>query len=74
MSKLPRIKPKQLIKTLKKAGFIFDHATGSHYIFYKENLSYPITVPFHGKDLKVGTLSAIIKQAGISVDELIELL
>ncbi|KKQ53783.1 MAG: YcfA family protein [Candidatus Falkowbacteria bacterium GW2011_GWC2_38_22] len=74
MPKLPRIKPKQLIKALKKADFILDHTTGSHYFFTKDSCSYPITVPFHNKDLKLGTLSAILKQAKISVQELIDLL
>jgi len=31
-------------------------------------------VPFHTKDLKRGTLAGIIKQAGLSLDELIDLL
>ena len=51
MPKLPRVKPKQLIKALKKADFYVDHITGSHYVFYKDANSLPISVPFHNKDL-----------------------
>jgi len=29
-------------------------------------------VPYHKKDLKPGTLRAILKQAGLSVDDLIK--
>ena len=74
MPRLPRIKPKQLIKALKKAGFVLDHTTGSHYFFTSNKIAHPITVPFHNNDLKLGTLSAILKQAKISVQELIDLL
>jgi predicted RNA binding protein YcfA (HicA-like mRNA interferase family) len=74
MPKLPRVKPKQLIKTLKKAGFYIDHTTGSHYILYKDDNSPPISVPFHNKDLKTGTLSSILKQAKISTKDFLKLL
>ena len=74
MPRLPRIKPKQLIKALKRAGFVLDHTTGSHYFFYSDKAAHPITVPFHNNDLKLGTLSAILKQAKISIQELIDLL
>lgn len=74
MPKLPRIKPKQLIKALKRANFYVDHVTGSHYIFYKDDNPLPISVPFHNKDLKTGTLSSILKQAKLSTQEFIDLL
>lgn len=74
MSKLPHLKPKQLIKTLKQTGFSINRVSGNHYILYKNDSYPPITVPYHNKDLKTGTLSAILKQAKISIDELIDLL
>ena len=74
MPKLPRIKSKQLIKALKGAGFVLNHTSGSHYFFSSNKIAHPITVPFHNKNLKLGTLSAILKQAKISVQELIDLL
>jgi len=74
MPKLPRLKPKQLIKALKQAGYFVDHINGSHHILYKNDSYLPITVPYHNKDLKTGTLSAILKQAKISTKELIDLL
>ncbi|MFH0854637.1 MAG: type II toxin-antitoxin system HicA family toxin [bacterium] len=52
MPKLPRIKPAKLIKALERAGFYVDHITGSHYILYKNDKSFPVVVPFHNKDLK----------------------
>ena len=74
MPKLPRLKPKQLIKALKRAGFAVDRISGGHYIFYKNDFYPPIAVPYHNKDLKIGTLSAILKQAKISTNQLINLL
>jgi len=74
MPKLPRVKPKQVIKALKKAGFYIDHISGSHYILYKDEYSPPISIPYHNKDLKIGTLKSILKQAKLSVKKFIELL
>jgi predicted RNA binding protein YcfA (HicA-like mRNA interferase family) len=33
-----------------------------------------VTVPFHRKDLKRGTLKSILEQAGLSIEEFIRLL
>ncbi len=74
MPKLPRVKPKRLIKVLKKIGFFVDHISGSHYILYRDNRSLPISVPFHNKDLKTGTLAGILKQSKLSRQKFIDLL
>ncbi|MFY9457787.1 MAG: type II toxin-antitoxin system HicA family toxin [Candidatus Spechtbacterales bacterium] len=74
MPKLPQIKPTTLLRALQRAGFFIDHVTGSHYIFYKDDKSTPISVPRHNKDLKLGTLRSILRQAKMSVKELIEYL
>jgi predicted RNA binding protein YcfA (HicA-like mRNA interferase family) len=34
MPKLPAIKPRQIIRFLEKNGFVLDHTSGSHYIYY----------------------------------------
>ena len=70
MPKLPNWTSKQLIKFLKKNGFVLDHATGSHYIFYHPSSKKRIVVPFHTSNLPKGTLRAILRQAGISKDEI----
>jgi hypothetical protein len=36
--------------------------------------TYRVTVPYHNKDLKPGTLASIITQAGLTVEEFLELL
>ena len=72
MTKLPALKPKQVMKALEKAGFSFVRQKGSHCIYVKGNIG--ITIPYHSKDLKKGTLRHIIKQSGLTVKEFLELL
>ena len=72
---LPVIRPKQLIRMLERAGFIVNRVTGSHYILKhpaKPNLR--VTVPYHNRDLKRGTLQSIVKQAGLTNEEFLNLL
>jgi predicted RNA binding protein YcfA (HicA-like mRNA interferase family) len=73
MSKLPVISGRQCVRALQKVGFVEDHQTGGHVILRRENPTVTISVPNH-KELKKGTLRAIIKQAGLTVDEFVELL
>ncbi len=73
--RLPALKPREVIRALERAGFFLHHATGSHrYFKHPDRPARLVTVPFHTKDLKRGTLAGIIKQAGLSLDELIDLL
>jgi len=59
---------------LRRAGFRVDHYTGSHAIMYKEGHPHPISVPDHRGDIKPGTLRQIIKDAGLAIEDFIELL
>jgi predicted RNA binding protein YcfA (HicA-like mRNA interferase family) len=70
--KLPVVKPGKVIKALKRYGFAVQHTSGSHYILKKERLR--VTIPYHNRDLKPGTLRSIIEQAGLTVEEFLELL
>ena len=56
---------KELVKILKKNGWILDRVSGSHHIMIKEG-KRAVPVPVHGsKDLPKGLISAILKQTGI---------
>ena len=70
--KLPALKPSKVIKALERSGFYVHHTTGSHYILKKEGLR--VTVAFHNKDLKPGTVASIISQAGLTIEEFLDLL
>ncbi len=66
MPKLPRLTPRRIIAVLKRHGFELDHTTGSHYVFYHPRSRRRVTVAYHAKDLPLGTLRSILKEAGIS--------
>jgi predicted RNA binding protein YcfA (HicA-like mRNA interferase family) len=70
--KLPIVKPKKIIRALERHGFSIHHTSGSHYILKKEKMR--VTVPYHNKDLKPRTLTSIIEQAGLTVEEFLSLL
>lgn len=70
MPKLPVFTPKKLIKILERFGFILDHQTGSHAVFYRVSDRRRVVVPMHTKDIPTGTLVAILRQADISKTDL----
>jgi len=70
LPKLPSITPKKVIKILEKNGFLLDHSTGSHMVYYHPEKRRRVTVPFHRKDIPKGTLMSILKQAGIDRENL----
>ncbi|MEK7500595.1 MAG: type II toxin-antitoxin system HicA family toxin [Patescibacteria group bacterium] len=72
MPRLPRVKPREVIRALEKAGFVFIKQKGSHRIYVKGRLG--VTVAYHNKDLKLKTLKHIIEQSGLELEEFIELL
>ena len=69
MPKLPPVSGQEAIRTLQKLGFFQARQRGSHVV-----LRHPdgrgCVVPNH-RELKVGTLAGILRQAGIGVDEFI---
>ena len=71
MNKLPRISGQKCIKALSKADFYFKRQQGSHIILRRDNPFAQVVVPDH-KELDRGTLRAIIRQAGLSVDEFVK--
>ena len=74
MAKLPCLTPQNLAKALEKAGFELDRVKGSHHIYFNHETRRTAVIPFHRKDLKKGTLNDILKEAGISREELEDLL
>lgn len=73
MNQLPGISGRECVKALGKAGFYFKRQHGSHIILRKDNPFAQLVVPDH-KELDKGTLRAIIRQAGLGVDEFTKLL
>jgi predicted RNA binding protein YcfA (HicA-like mRNA interferase family) len=73
MSGLPQISGRDCVKALQKAGFIIKRQQGSHIILRRNEPFAQVVVPDH-QELDRGTLRAIIRQAGLSVDEFLSLL
>jgi predicted RNA binding protein YcfA (HicA-like mRNA interferase family) len=74
MPKLPSFTPQKVIKVLEKKGFVLDRIKGSHHIYYQPETKRRAVVPLHKKDLPKGTLLEILKQVGISKEELRDIL
>jgi len=76
MTKLPIVTSNEVIHGLKKAGFVFDRqGKGSHEIWYNPVTKRRTTVPNHpGVEIHKGTLRAILKEAGLSVEEFLKLI
>lgn len=68
---MPAINSKKLLKFLKKRGFYLHHQVGSHLVLkHEKDEDKRVTLPMHTTDLKPGTLTSILKQAGIDKKEL----
>jgi Predicted periplasmic or secreted lipoprotein len=70
MPKFPSLTPEKVIKLLERNGFVLDRIKGSHHIYYNPETRKRAIVPLHKKDLPKGTMFEILKQAGISREEL----
>ncbi len=69
--KLPRITAKQLIRILKKHGFVFDSSEGSHQHYIHPDKPGKITIPAHpGKIIGPGLLKAIMRQARLKPEDI----
>ena len=73
MGKLKRVSGKKIVKALKKIGFEQVRQRGSHVVMKKLTVDGAVgcVVPMH-KEVAVGTLSGILKQAQITPDEFVE--
>ena len=63
---------KQVVRALRRIGFVVDHQRGSHIFLHNINRNISVVVPQH-TEIKKGTLNNIIKKVGITIDELKEL-
>ncbi len=59
------MKSGELIRELKDAGWLLDRVRGSHHVFKHPERPGIVVVPHPKKDLGIGLVAAIRKQAGI---------
>ncbi len=67
MPKFPGLSGADLVKALEKLGFTKVRQSGSHMVLRRDSTG--CVVPNH-KELKVGTVNGILRQAGVSAEEL----
>ena len=72
-AKLPRISGKEAVRAFLKAGFTEARQKGSHVYLFRKGHPLALSIPQH-KELAPGTLFALIKEAGLTVDEFADLL
>lgn len=73
MSKLPRVSGRECVRALERAGFFVRRQEGSHIILRRNEPFTQLVVPDH-KELDRGTLRAIIRQSGLTVEGFVSLL
>ena len=70
MGQLAGFTYRQVTRKLRRLGFAFDRqARGSHEIWWNPDTRRRTTIPNHPGDVPEGTLSAILKQAGVTIEE-----
>ena len=63
------------LPALRRAGFTVERIKGSHHhLLNAESPSLRVVVPVHRGDLPAGTVNAILRQAGLSQHDLLDLL
>jgi predicted RNA binding protein YcfA (HicA-like mRNA interferase family) len=72
MAQPPSIRAREVARVAQSIGFELDRQRGSHAVYYRASDGRRIVIPMHGsKDLKPGTLRAIINDMGLRVDDFI---
>ncbi len=71
MPRLPLVSGAETVRALERIGFVVLRQRGSHVILRRGSMG--CVVPNH-REIKLGTLGGILKQAGVSADEFLEAL
>ena len=73
MARLAKIPGKDTVKGFEKAGWRVIGQVGSHVVMTKPEVRANLSIPQH-KELSIGTLRALIRHSGMTVDEFLDLL
>ena len=66
MGSLPRVSGTEVVRALERLGFAVVRQRGSHIVMRRGSMG--CVVPNH-RELKLGTLTGVLKQAGVTPDE-----
>ena len=73
MAQLPVVSGAQAVRAFAKAGWTKDRQRGSHLVMLKPGHNVSLSIPQH-RELAPGTLRALIRATGMTVDEFVALL
>ena len=73
MARLANISGREAVRAFQKAGWQVIGQVGSHLVMTKPGERVNLSIPQH-KELSVGTLRALIRHAGMTVEEFLTLL
>jgi len=72
MARLGNISGREAVKAFRHAGWRAIGQVGSHVVMVKPGIRVNLSIPQH-RELSVGTLRALIRDAGLTVEEFLEL-
>ena len=72
MSRLPQIRPKDLVKFFLKHGFVVSRQVGSHLRLTHSDVR-GITIAMHNQPISPGTLGSILRQAVMTRNQFLEM-
>ena len=69
MPKLPHVSGAEVLRALERLGFVKVRQKGSHVIMRRGAIG--CVVPLH-REVKVGTLAGVLRQAGVTADDFLK--
>ncbi len=68
--RFPRLKAKEVIRVLRRSGFVLISTRGSHQKWRNSATEKQVIIPFHqAKEFPLGTLKSIIEGSGIPLED-----
>ena len=72
MTRLPVLSGREVVKALSRIGYYVRDQKGSH-VHLRHPERPPLTIPMH-EEVARGTLRAIVRDAGLTMEEFLDLL
>jgi predicted RNA binding protein YcfA (HicA-like mRNA interferase family) len=73
MGRLSGFRYREVVRRLRLHGYAFDRqGPGSHEIWRHPVTGRKVTLPHHARDMAEGTLRAVLREAGIAVDDFLK--
>ena len=73
MPDLPRVSGREAVRAFQRAGWEVARQRGSHVVLVKPGCIYSLSIPLHSI-LGPGLLRDLIRKAGLSIEEFVDLL